>query len=318
MNVVVYDKHYLPDMLVFTSENKPVPTDDEVLVRIHASSVNALDYRSMQMNVGIPKSRIFGADIAGKVESVGKNVRTFKPGDRVFGDISACGSGGFAEYVSISQNVLVLIPDNVSFEHAAAIPVAGNTALIALRDVGNVQKNQKVLIYGSGGGVGNYAIQLAKYFGAEVTAVCGPNNVEIAFNHGANHVIDYTKENFLQSNKKYDLILAINGYHRLTDYKSALSKTGVYVMVGGTLSQIAKSIIFGPLMSLGRKKIRIANTKPHVKDLKILIDYVKEGKIIPLIDRRYPLNETAEAFNYMKNGHAKGKVIINIFEENKI
>ncbi|MFH0767876.1 MAG: NAD(P)-dependent alcohol dehydrogenase [Bacillota bacterium] len=314
MKAVVYDRHNHPNKLVFQNVDKPVPNDDEVLIKIHSASVNALDYRSIQMGIGIPKSRIFGADIAGHVEAIGKNIHSFHPGDNVFGGILGCGLGGFSEYVAVPQNSLIMIPDNVSFDEAATLPVAGITALQALRNRGNIQKGQKVLINGSGGGVGTFAIQLAKFFGAEVTAVCSTHNVELARSLGSDHVIDYTKENFTRSNNRYDLILAINGYHPLSHYKRSLSTAGICVMVGGKISQLVISILFGPLMFLGKKKFRTLMAKSSSSDLRFLIDLVKSGEIKPIIDRRYPLEETSEAVRYLSEGHAKGKVLITVLK----
>ncbi|MBT6765471.1 MAG: NAD(P)-dependent alcohol dehydrogenase, partial [Prolixibacteraceae bacterium] len=210
MKAVVYNKKGLPDKLIYCDVEKPRPNDNEVLIKIHAVSANAADYRSMRMGI-IPKKRIFGADIAGRVESVGKNIRQFKPGDEVIGDLSDCGFGGFAEYAVAPEKALIPKPTKVLFEIAAALPIAGITALQALRDKGNIQKGQKVLIVGSGGGVGTFAVQLAKYFGAEVAAVCSSKNVAQTSSLGADYVIDYTKEDFTKNKRCYDLIIAING-----------------------------------------------------------------------------------------------------------
>jgi 2-desacetyl-2-hydroxyethyl bacteriochlorophyllide A dehydrogenase len=311
MKAIVYDKSKYPDILAVRDVEKPVPQDNEVLVKIHAVSLNAADYRSMQMGI-IPKRKIFGADIAGRVEDVGKNIKNFKVGDEVFGDIARSGFGGLAEYAVAPERLLALKPSNVSFEDAAAIPMASVTALQALRDLGNIQKGQKVLICGAGGGVGNFAVQLAKYFGAEVTAVCSKENADIVRSIGADTVIDYKKEDFTKSGKHYDLVLAVNGNHSLFAYRRTLTSHGVFVMAGGSLSQLFSTIIFGSLLSIGSKKIRHLSTKHNRKDLELVMKLVEAGKVKPIIDRRYPLDRTAEAMRYLSEGHARGKVIITV------
>lgn len=314
MKAVVYDKTNSPDMLVLREVEKPIPNDNEVLVKIHAVSVNAADYRSMKLRI-IPKSKIFGSDIAGRVEAVGKNIKKFKNGDEVFGDIFACGLGGFAEYAAVSESALALKPAGVPFETAAAVPMAAVTALQALRNKGNIQSGQKVLICGAGGGVGTFAVQLAKHFGAEVTAVCGAKNVELVRSLGADHVIDYTKDDFAKSSKPYDIVLAVNGNRPLSAYKRVLASKGIYVMVGGALSQVIKSLLLGAFMSMGSKKMRFLMAKPDAKDLEFIIKLVEEGRINPVIDRRYQLHETAEAVRYLSQGHARGKVVIMVHED---
>ncbi len=309
MKAVVYNKKGVPDKLVYCDVEKPKPTDNEVLVQIVAVTVNAMDYRSMRMGM-IPKLRIFGADIAGRVELVGNNIRQFKPGDEVIGDLSDHGSGGFAEYAVAPEKALTLKPANISFEEAAALPVAATTALRALRDKGNIQQGQKVLIVGSSGGVGTFAVQLAKYYGAKVCAVCSSRNVEQSLSFGADKVIDYTKEDFSKSGDSYDLILAINGNRRLSVYKRMLNPGGIYVMVGGALSQIIRSIVFGRFMSFGSRKMHILTVKSNQKDLEFLAKLTGDGKIKPLIESRYSLDKTAEAMRYLNEGHAQGKVVI--------
>ena len=313
MKAVLYDKRSSPNVLVIRKVGKPEPNNNQVLVKIFAASVNAADYRSMRMGI-IPERKIFGADIAGRVEAAGKNIEKFKVGDEVFGDISGCGFGGFAEYVAAPETALVLKPASMSFEEAAALPMAAITALQALRDQGNIKPGQKVLICGAGGGVGTFAVQLAKNFGAEVTAVCSPKNLELARSLGADHVIDYTKEDFIESGHCYDLVLAVNGNHPFSAYKHALVPRGIFVLVGGALSQVVKTMLFGAFMSLGGKKIRFLAAKPSTKDLEFIIKLVEEGKVKPIIHRRYPLHETAEAMRYLMQGHAQGKVIINVVQ----
>src|SRR5256714_3956557 len=244
MKAIVYHTYGSPDVLKLQEVQKPVPQDDEVLVKVHATSVNAGDWHLLRgkpflmrlMGFGLlkPKHQILGSDIAGRVEAVGRSVKQFQPGDEVFGNTAEYGFGGFAEYVSVPEEALVLKPANLSFEEAAAVPQAALTALQGLRDKGQIQKGQKVLIHGAGGGVGTFAVQIAKSFGAEVTAVCSTRNLDIAHSIGADHVIDYTQEDFTKNGKLYDLIIAVNGYHSIFDYKRALSPRGMYVMTGGS------------------------------------------------------------------------------------
>jgi NADPH:quinone reductase-like Zn-dependent oxidoreductase len=311
MKAVVYNKKGLPDKLIYCDVEKPVPGDSEVLIKVFAVSANAADYRSIKMGI-IPKRKIFGADIAGRVELAGKKIKQFKPGDEVIGDLSGCGFGGFAEYAIAPEKALIPKPAKILFEEAAAIPMAALTALQALRNKGNIQKGQKVLIVSSSGGVGTFAVQLAKYFGAEVTAVCSSNNVEQTSSLSADYIIDYTKEDFTKSNRNYDLILAINGNRALSAYRRILAPNGIYVMVGGALSQIFKSLLFGWLMSFGSKKMCSVAAKSNQSDLEFLVKLVEDGRIRPVIDKQYSLAKTAEAFRYLSEGHARGKVVINM------
>ncbi len=310
MKAVVYDKKGSPGKLIYKKIDKPEPGDNEVLIRIFASSVNAADYRSMNMGI-IPKRKIFGADIAGLVETAGRDAIRFKPGDEVIGDLSGYGFGGFAEYVAVSEEVLTLNPQKLSFEEAAALPLAAVTALQALRK-GQIRKGQKVLIAGSGGGVGTYAVQLAKYYGAEVTGVCSTKNAEQTRTIGADYVIDYTTENFTKTDRRYDLILAVNGNQSLSAYRRILVRDGICVMVGGSLVQIFMSLLFGWLTSIGSKKIYTLSAKSNPTDLEFIAKLAGDGIIRPVIDRRYPLENTADAMNYLREGHARGKVVIII------
>ena len=311
MKAVIFNKRGVPGKLIYCDVEKPVPGDNELLVKTVAVSVNAADYRSMKMGL-IPKKKIFGADIAGKVESAGKNIRHFKPGDEILGDLSGYGFGGFAEYAAAPEKAFVLKPAQISFEEAASLPISGITALQALRDKGNIKKQQKVLIVGSSGGVGTFAIQLAKYFGAEVTAVCSTKNVEQTISLGADHVIDYTKEPFTQKYGDIDLILANNANYPLNTYRRVLNPGGICVMVGGTLSQIFKFMALGWLLSLGSRKFRFLAAKSNQKDLEFMAKLIADGNIKPVIERIYPLEKTAEAMNYLGEGHAKGKVVIKL------
>jgi NADPH:quinone reductase-like Zn-dependent oxidoreductase len=323
MNAIVYTKYGSPDVLQFRDVEKPAPKDDEVLIKIHAASVNAYDWHFLTADIFLvrfmgggllkPKNTRLGADVAGRVEAVGRNARQFQPGDDVFGDLAGHGNGSFAEYVSAPESAVALKPANLSFEEAAAVPMAAVTALQGLRDEGKIHPGQKVLINGASGGVGTFAVQLAKYFGAEVTAVCSARNVDQARSLGADHVIDYTKDNFTQSGQQYDLILAANGYHRLSAYKRALTPKGTYVMAGGSMAQIFQAMLMGSWMSeTSGRKMRGVSAKPNQDDLAFLKGLLEAGKVVPVIDRRYPLRETAEALRYLGEGHARGKVVITV------
>jgi NADPH:quinone reductase-like Zn-dependent oxidoreductase len=311
MRAVVYNKKGAPDKLILIDVEKPLPSDNEVLIKIVAVSANAADYRSMKMGL-IPKKKIFGADIAGRVESCGKNIQLFKPGDEVLGDLASFGFGGFAEYAVAPEKALVSKPAKISFEDAACLPMAALTALQALRNNGNIKTGMKVLIVGSSGGVGTFAVQLAKYFGTEVTAVCSTKNVEQSRSLGADYVIDYTKEDFAKGEKGYDIILAVNGSRPLGVYKRCLNPGGIYVMVGGSIRQIFSSLLFGWILSLGSKKMTSVAAKPNRKDLEFIAKLAEDGIIRPVIERRYPLDRTPEAMRYLSEGHASGKVVINV------
>jgi len=320
MKAIVYTKYGSPDVVQLKDVAKPTPKDDEVLIKVHAASVNAYDWHFLTadiflvrlMGVGLlkPKNTRLGADIAGRVEAVGRNVKQFQPGDDVFGDMAGHGNGSFAEYVSASESIFALKPANLSFEEAAAVPMAAVTALQGLRDEGQIHPGQKVLINGASGGVGTFAVQLAKYFGAEVTAVCSTRNLDQARSLGADHVIDYTKEDFTQMGRQYDLILAANGYHSLSAYKRALTPKGIYVMAGGSKAQIFQSMLGSLMSERGGRKMGGVSAKRSQKDLVFLKELLEAGKVVPVIDRRYPLSEAAEALRYLGEGHARGKVVI--------
>ena len=324
MKAIVYHTYGSPDVLKLEEVEKPVPQDDEVLVKVHAASVNAGDWahllggkpfmmRLMGFGLLKPKHTILGSDIAGRVEAVGRNVKQFQPGDEVFGNTAKYGFGCFAEYVSVPENALVLKPTNISFEEAAAVPQAAVTALQGLRDKGHIQKGQKVLINGAGGGVGMFAVQIAKAFGAEVTAVCSTRNLDIVRSIGADHVIDYTQEDFTRNGQQYDLILAVNGYHSISDYKRALSPTGTYVTTGGSDTQMFQAMLLGPLISrTGRQKMGNSAHKPKQRDLIVMKELLEAGKVTPVIDRRFPLRDVADAIRYLEAGHAQGKVVITV------
>jgi NADPH:quinone reductase-like Zn-dependent oxidoreductase len=327
MKAIVYTEYGSPDVLQFKEVAKPTPKDDEVLIRVRAASANAADWHLLRgkpflmrlMGYGFlkPKNTILGADVAGRVEAVGKNVTQFKPGDEVFGDLSQCGFGGFAEYVCAPENALVLKPATMTFEQAAALPVAAVTALLGLRFKGGVQPGQKVLINGASGGVGTFAVQLADIFGAEVTGVCSSSKVDMVRTLGADHVIDYAKEDFTKNGQRYDFILAANGYHSLAEYKRALTPTGTYVMTGGATSQMFEAMLLGPWLSMtGNKKMGNAMAKPSQKDLTFIKELFEAGKLKPVIDRCYPLSKVPEAIRYLEEGHAKGKVVITVYSNN--
>jgi NADPH:quinone reductase-like Zn-dependent oxidoreductase len=321
MRAIVYHQYGSPDVLKCEEIEKPIAGDDEVLIKVHAASVNPLDWHFMRgkplparLMMGAlrrPKHKILGCDIAGRVEAVGRNVRQFQLGDEVFGAKSL---GAFAEYVCVAEDRLARKPANVSFEAAAAVPVAAVTALQGLRDKGRIQGGHKVLVDGASGGVGTFAVQIAKWFGAEVTAVCSTSKLDTARSIGANHVIDYTRENFAQSGQRYDLILAANAYHHsIFDYRRALSPNGIYVLAGGGGVQLLQGLLLGPLLSrMGSKKMRFVAAKLNKKDLDLLKDLLESGKVVPVIDRRYPLSDVAEALRYLEEGHARGKVVITV------
>jgi NADPH:quinone reductase-like Zn-dependent oxidoreductase len=311
MKAIVYNKKNSSDKLNYSDVEKPKPKDNEVLIKIVSASVNAADYRSMKMGM-IPKKRIFGSAVAGRVESVGNNIRQFKHMDEVVGDLSDFGFGGFAEYAVAPEKALALKPAKMLFEEAATLPVAATTALKALLEKGNIQKEHKVLIVGGAGGVGTFAVQLAKYYDTNVTAVCSTRNLEQTKSLGADYIIDYTKDDFLKSDKRYDLIVAINGTYPILAYKRILNSNGIYVMVGGGLLQIFKSIFFGWLLSFGTKKMRFLSAKSNPKDLEFVVQLLNIGKIKPVIERRYSLDKTADAMHYLSEGHAQGKVVIMV------
>ncbi len=324
MKAIVTTRYGPPlDVLQLREVATPEPADDEVLIRLYASSVNPLDGFTIRGPLFFfpklgrllkPKHKIAGADIAGRVESVGRDIKQFRPGDEVFGaSFSGKGLGGFAEYACAREGNLAPKPSNLSFEEAAAVPVAAITALQGLRDHGQIQRGQKVLIDGASGGVGTFAVQIAKSFGAEVTAVCSPRNVDRARVLGADHVIDYTREDFTRSGLGYDLILGANAHHSIFDYRRALSRDGIFVMVGGAMARILQAASLGPLLSrIGSKKMCFFIAKINQRDLLFLKDLLETGKIVPVIDRQYPLGEVAEALRYREEGHARGKVVITI------
>ena len=311
MKAVIFDKKSTSEKLTYCEVEKPTPAENELLVQVYAASINAADYRMLQLGFP-PKKKIFGADVAGIVEAVGNNVKDFKPGDSVIGELSGVGFGGFAEYVCASEKAFVHKPEELTVENAAALPLAATTALQALRNKGKIAQGSQVLIIGSSGGVGSYAVQIAKYYGAIVTGMCSSKNEVQTRLMGADQVIDYTKIKLSQIDGNYDLIVGINGSYSLRSCKKLLKPNGNYIMVGGTFSHIFKSILFGWILSFGSKKIGSITAKSNIDDLKFIVQLAKEGKIKPVIDRSFSLSETAEAFGYIKEKHATGKVIIKI------
>lgn len=322
MKAIVYTHYGSPDELQFKEVAQPTPKDKEVLIKVHAAAVNAGDWHLLRgkpflMRLGTelrtPKHPILGADVAGKVVAVGPNVTRFQPGDEVFGDLSNSGYGGFAEYVAAEESAFVPKPANVTFEQAAAVLSAAVTALQGLRDEGQIQPGQQVLVNGASGGVGSFAVQIAKALGAEVTGVCSTRNVEMVRGLGADHVIDYTKQDFTQNGRQYDLILDAAAHRPLTDFKRTMTAQGRYVMVGGSTQRYFQMMVMGPWLSQkGGQHFGTFVKAAKPKDLAFLKDLVDAGKVAPVIDRRYPLREVAEAIRYMEAGHAHGKVIITV------
>ncbi len=327
MKAIVYQKYGSPDVLELKEVKKPTPGDNEVLVKVHAASLNAadLDYLRGTFLVRIgappkPKNKIPGSDIAGQIESVGKNIKQFQPGDEVFGDLSVCGFGAFAEYVCASENALTLKPASMTFQEAVTLPQAAVLALQGLRDKKQTQPGQKILINGAGGGVGTFAVQIARYFGAEVTGVDSTEKLDIVRSIGADQVIDYTQKDFTRSGQVYDLILDVVAYHSVFAYKRALSPEGICVLVGGSMPAVFLAVSLGPLILMtGSKKIGILAWRPNAKeDLDFLIELFEAGKVVPVIDRVYPLSEVAEAFRYLEEKKSQGKLVITMEHNKKI
>ena len=327
MKAIVYQKYGSPDVLELKEVETPTAKDNEVLIKIHAASVNSTDLGFLEgkpfvvrLMLGLlkPKLKILGCDIAGRVEAVGRNVKQFQPGDEVFGDISGCGLGGFAEYVCARENVLALKPDGMTFEEAAAVPQAAVLALQGLRNKGQIQPGQKVLINGAGGGVGTFAVQIAKSFGAFVTGVYSTGKLDMMRSIGADRVIDYTQEDFTKNGQVYDLILDVVTYRSIFDYKRVLGPKGIYVMLGGgSWARVYQTMFLGPLISMtGSRKMGILMHKPN-KGLVFIKELFEAGKVVPVIDRRYSLSKVAEALRYFGEGHAKGKVVITLEHNNK-
>jgi len=312
-----------PDVLRYEDRVKPTPADDEVLVKVHAASVNPLDWHYLEgtpylvridRGFGKPDDPRLGVDFAGTVEAVGKSVRRFKPGDEVFGGKL----GAFAQYLTVrEERAVALKPANVTFEQAASVPIAALTALQALRDKGHIKAGQKVLINGASGGVGTFAVQIAKSYGAEVTGVCSTKNVELVRSLGADHAIDYTREDFTKGAERYDLIVDNVSTHSVSDYKRVLRPNGVFVMIGSTtpgnwfgwLELPLEAWALSPFIS---QKFGMMLAELNKDDLAVMGGLMQSGKVTPAIDRTYKLSETAEAIRYLEKGHARGKVVLTV------
>ncbi|MGH8127248.1 MAG: NAD(P)-dependent alcohol dehydrogenase [Gammaproteobacteria bacterium] len=325
MKAIVYRSYGPPEVLRLEDIEKPIAADNEVVVKVHAAGVNPLDWHYMRgtpyiMRFGVgmsqPTSPRFGVDFAGSIEAVGKNVKLFKPGDAVFGG----SKGAFAEYVSVREDgPLFLKPTSLSFEQAASVPIAAITALQAMRDKGRIQARQKVLINGASGGVGTFAVQIAKSYGAEVTGVCSTRNVELVRSIGADHVIDYTQENYTRGVARYDLIVDMVGNHSLLNNRRVLSSDGNFVIIGGSkgkwLGPMAgpiKALFLAPFVS---QTIGMMLAKLNPQDLNVLRDLLQTRKVTPVIDRTYKLSEVSDAIRYLEEGHARGKVVISMASE---
>jgi len=321
MKAIVYEKYGPPDVLQLKEIEKPVPKENEVLIKARAASITFGDLAAVKgepfmvrFTLGLrePKYKTPGKDVAGKVEAVGTNIKEFKVGDAVFGDLSECGWGAFAEYVSVPENAIVHKPANSSFEEAAAVPESAVVALQGLRDLGHIQPEQKVLIYGASGGIGTFAVQIAKSFGTHVTGVCSTRNLELVRSLDADLVIDYTKEDFSQSGQQYDLILATAGYRSLFDYKRALAPGGRYVATGGEMAQIFQPMLLGPWLSTDGRKMTNLAMKPNKNDLAFVKDLIEDGKLKPVIDKSFLLKELPDALRYYGQGRSRGKVVVTM------
>jgi NADPH:quinone reductase-like Zn-dependent oxidoreductase len=323
MKAIVYEEYGPPEVLHLKDVPRPTPKEHEVLVEVHAASVNYFDWHILRGDFFLlrlttggllkPKHKILGDDVAGRVAAVGRDVDQLQPGDEVFG---ISNSGAFAEYRCVPEENLVPKPAGMSFEQAAAIPMAALPALQGLRDKGQIESGQRVLIHGASGGVGTFAVQIAKSFGAEVTGVCSTRKLDMVRSIGADHVVDYTQEDFTQSGQRYDLILAAGGNRSIFDYRRALSPEGIYVCVGGSFRQYFQAMLLGPLMSMiSRRKLGSGLGTPNQEDLVFLTELFEAGKVVPVIDRGYPLSEVADALQYYGSGRAQGKVVITVGDD---
>ena len=327
MKAIVCTKYGPPEVLQLEEVDKPIPRHNEALVRVHATSLNAADLETLRGDLVVritaplkPMYKILGSDIAGRIEAVGRGVKHFQPGDEIWGDLSYPHHyGAFAEYVSVPESALRLKPTSMTFEEAAAIPTAAVVALQNLLAKRPIQPGQKVMINGAGGGVGTFAVQIAKSYGAEVTGVDSTEKLDILLSIGADHVIDYTREDFTKNGLRYDLILDLVVKRSIFDYKRALSPDGICVMVGGSIIRVFPNILLGALISkTGSKKIGLGAWKPNKKeDLDFLTELFEAGKVKPVIDRLYSLSEVPKAFRYLEAGHARGKVVITVKRNDK-
>ena len=320
MKAIVREIYGPPDVLRLDDVPAPKVDDSGVLVRVHAASANAGDWHllrgtplAFRLVAGLikPKYKIIGNDVAGVVEAVGRNVTQFQVGDEVFGEVSRSGFGAYAEYVVARENALAPKPANLSFDEAASVPTAGCTALQALRK-GNIQSAQRVLIHGAAGGVGTFAVQIAKAFGAEVTGVSSAKNAEMIRSIGADRVLDYERVDFANSGQKFDLILGVNGDRSIWDYRRSLTADGRYVMCGGSNRQLWDALLLGPLLSAGRRRMGNLLAKPTQADLLILKDFIEKGRVRPIVARRYELSEVPDAIRELETGHASGKLVVAV------
>jgi NADPH:quinone reductase-like Zn-dependent oxidoreductase len=320
MKAIVYEKYGSPDVLQLKEIAKPAPADDEVLIKVYAVSINGSDRegligKPLYARIGglrKPSNQILGSDIAGRVETVGRNIREFQPGDEVFGEIPGY-HGGFAEYVCAPESTLARKPASLTFEQAATIPQAGAIALQGIREKGQVQPGQNVLINGAGGSAGTFATQLAKLYGAEVTGVDNTGKLDFLRSLGADHVIDYTYTDFTKNGKQYDLILDVIAHRSVFAYARALKPNGTYFFVGGSVGLIFQILFLGPWIKRATgKSIRMLVVPQNNKDLLAITELCEAGKVVPVIDRRYALSEVPEALRYMSEGRAKGKVVITM------
>ncbi len=325
MKAIFYTEYGLPEVLHLKEVETPTPKEDEVLVEVHAASINYVDgqllsgesfFLRMLNGLRKPKHKILGDDIAGRVEAVGMDVKQFQPGDEVFG---ISDFGAFAEYACADEKYLALKPARLSFEEAAAVPVAGMTALLGLRGKREIQPGSKLLINGASGGVGVFAVQIAKYFGAEVTGVCSTSKLDFVRSIGADRVIDYTQEDFTKSGLFYDLIFDVAAYRSIFDYKRILTPEGIYICVGGSMARFFQALLLGPLISItgGKKLGSIGMAKPGKKDFDLMRKLLEAGKVAPVIDRCYHLSDVPEALKYYGEGLARGKVIITVKHNNR-
>ena len=322
MKAAMIERYGNADAITLTEIEKPTPKDNEVLIKLKAASINASDWEALTGKPAYvrvfggwlkPKTTILGSDIAGQVEAVGKDVERFQPGDEVFGDLLWSDAGGFAEYVCARERFITLKPKGLTFEHASAIPQAGALALQGLRDKRQIQPGQKVLINGAGGGTGTFAVQLAKMYGAEVTGVDSTDKFEMLHTLGADHVIDYRHEDYTKNGRQYDLILDLVASRSIIAYRRALKPDGVCVMVGGNSSALLQVGLIGPRISKkGGKALGLLMLKTNPKDLDYLAELCEANKVVPIVDRCYPLDEVAEAFHYFGQKRAIGKVVITI------
>jgi NADPH:quinone reductase-like Zn-dependent oxidoreductase len=323
MKAIVQTEYGSPDVLSLQEIDKPVVTANGVLVKVRATSVNAGDWHLMRGDPflsrlifgGIlkPKIKILGMDVAGVVEAIGKDVTQFQVGDEVYGDLSESGFSTFAEYVCATEAVLSLKPTNISFEQAATVPCAALTALQGLRDCGRIKSGQKILINGASGGVGSFAVQIAKALGAEVTAVGNTNKMEMLRSIGADQIIDYTQTDITKNGQEYDLIIDAAAYRSVFDYRPILKAEGTYVLIGGSISRLFQVLLFGSVISrIMRRKLKCLMAKPNRSDLIILKDLIEAGKVAPFVDRTYPLREVPAAIRQLEQRQVRGKVAISL------